>query len=98
MRPDRMRQPVKLPLLGNVCVTHNNTRAIVKQRAQATMEEFLEAVSSIRSVPRLHKESIMRCELGTRVEGGSNTSTVTLRVVGGDEKGSLKSERVKYGH
>jgi hypothetical protein len=27
----------------------------------------------------------------TRVEEGSNTSTVTLRVVGGDEKGSLKS-------
>jgi hypothetical protein len=33
----------------------------------------------------------------TRVEEGSNTSTVTLRVVGGDEKGSLKSETVKYG-
>jgi hypothetical protein len=31
------------------------------------------------------------------VEAGSNASTVTLRVVGGDEKGSLKSERVKYG-
>jgi hypothetical protein len=35
-------------------------------------------------------------ELDTRVEAGSNTSTVTLRVVGGDEKGSLKSETVKY--
>jgi hypothetical protein len=32
------------------------------------------------------------------VEAGSNTSTVTLRVVGDDEKGSLKFERVKYGH
>jgi hypothetical protein len=32
----------------------------------------------------------------TRVEAGSNTSTVTLRVVGGDEKGSLQSETVKY--
>jgi hypothetical protein len=32
-----------------------------------------------------------------RVEAGSNTSTVTLRVVGGDEKGSLESETVKYG-
>jgi hypothetical protein len=31
------------------------------------------------------------------VEAGSNTSTVTLRVVGGDEKGSVKSETVKYG-
>jgi hypothetical protein len=34
----------------------------------------------------------------TRVVAGSNNSTVTLRVVGGDEKGSLKSEAVKYGH
>jgi hypothetical protein len=33
----------------------------------------------------------------TRVKAGSNTSTVTLRVVGGDEKGSLISETVKYG-
>jgi hypothetical protein len=33
----------------------------------------------------------------TRVEAGSNTSTVNLRVTGGDEKGSLKSETVKYG-
>jgi hypothetical protein len=31
------------------------------------------------------------------VEEGSNTSTVTMRVVGGNEKGSLKSETVKYG-
>jgi hypothetical protein len=29
------------------------------------------------------------------VEAGSNTYTVTLRVVGGDEKGSLKSVTVK---
>jgi hypothetical protein len=33
----------------------------------------------------------------TRVEAGSNTSIVTLRVVGGDENGSLKSEIVEYG-
>jgi hypothetical protein len=31
------------------------------------------------------------------VEAASNTSTVTLQVVGGDEKGSLKCEAVKYG-
>jgi hypothetical protein len=30
----------------------------------------------------------------TRVEAGSNTSTVALRVVGGDENGSLESEAV----
>jgi hypothetical protein len=33
----------------------------------------------------------------TCVEAGSNTSTVTLWIVGGDEKGSLKTETVKYG-
>jgi hypothetical protein len=32
----------------------------------------------------------------TRVEAGSNTSTVILWVVGGDEKGSPRSETVKY--
>jgi hypothetical protein len=32
------------------------------------------------------------------MEAGTNNSTVTLRVVGGDEKGSLESETVKYGH
>jgi hypothetical protein len=32
------------------------------------------------------------------VEAGSNTSNVTLRVVGGDENENLESETVKYGH
>jgi hypothetical protein len=49
-------------------------------------------------VPRLYNESRERKFRATRVETGSNTSTVTLRVVGGDEKGSLKYETVKYGH
>jgi hypothetical protein len=53
---------------------------------------------SMWSVPKSYKQGT-RLELGqTRVEAGSNTSTVTLRVVGGDEKGSLKSETVKYGY
>jgi hypothetical protein len=33
----------------------------------------------------------------SRVEAGSITSTVAVRIVGGDEKGSLESETVKYG-
>jgi hypothetical protein len=39
-----------------------------------------------------------RTELSSdaRVEAESNTSTVALRVVGGDEKGSLEFETVKY--
>jgi hypothetical protein len=39
----------------------------------------------------------MTVQLLTHVKVGSNTFTVTLRVVEGDEKGSLKSETVKYG-
>jgi hypothetical protein len=37
-------------------------------------------------------------DVSSRVEAGSNTSTVTLRFVGGKEKGSLESETVNYGH
>jgi hypothetical protein len=33
-------------------------------------------------------------EVNSHVKAGSNTSTVVLRVVGGDEKGSLESETV----
>jgi hypothetical protein len=40
---------------------------------------------------------ITRLPTPSHVEAESNTSTVTLRVVRGDEKGSLKSETVKYG-
>jgi hypothetical protein len=53
---------------------------------------------SVGSVQRGYLEDHRRYRaVSTRVEAGSNTSTVTLRVVGGDEKGSLKSETVKYG-
>jgi hypothetical protein len=50
-------------------------------------------VFSVRFVLRCCKQD----SLNQRVERGSNTSTVTLRVVGGDKKGILESERVKYG-
>jgi hypothetical protein len=49
------------------------------------------------SVPGLYNEKKLRSVARTRLEAGSNTFTVTLRVVGGDERRSLKSERVKYG-
>jgi hypothetical protein len=56
----------------------------------------MEAVFFVRwSVPRLYNASPL---VASRVEAGSNTSTVTMRVVGGDEKESLESETVKYGH
>jgi hypothetical protein len=36
-------------------------------------------------------------ETDSRVEAASNTSTIDLRIVGGDEKGSLEFGTVKYG-
>jgi hypothetical protein len=45
----------------------------------------------MQSMPRLYITPV------TNITVQSNTSTVTLRVVGGDKKGSLKSETVKYG-
>jgi hypothetical protein len=73
--------------------------------AHATIEgypllsnESVNTVSSMVSDPRLYNEICLYYGCNeTRVEAGSNTSTVTLRVVGGGGKGSLKTERVKYG-
>jgi hypothetical protein len=65
----------------------------------ATIELLLETVFSTRSVQRDYKGDNRgnQVRIVTRVEVGSNTSTVTLQVVGGDEKRSLTSETVKYG-
>jgi hypothetical protein len=64
---------------------------------------MFEVVVSIRFDPSYKRQFILEFihegrRGQTRVEAGSSTSTVTLRVVGGDEKGSLKFETVKYGH
>jgi hypothetical protein len=66
----------------------------------ATIDELLGAMLSMRSVPYVYDYITKLCgrQAEPRVVAGSNISTVTLRVVGGDEKGSLKSETVKYGH
>jgi hypothetical protein len=64
-----------------------------------TVLERLEAVISIRFSRSYRMYSSFSDERkGACVEAGLNTSTVTLRVVRGDEKGSLKFETVKYGH
>jgi hypothetical protein len=56
-------------------------------------------VFSVGPDSRLYNEDPGQAEIdSSRVEAGSNTSTVALRVIGGDRKGSLKSETVKYGH
>jgi hypothetical protein len=49
-------------------------------------------------LPKLQKENNWPEELDSLVEAGSNISTVALQVVGDDEKGSLESETVNYGH
>jgi hypothetical protein len=55
-----------------------------------------ETVFSVGAAPRLYKETVGF--LRSRVEEGSNTCTAALLIVGGDKKGSLESERVKYAH
>jgi hypothetical protein len=54
-------------------------------------------VFSVGSMPRSYKRAQSVAVQISRVEAGLNTSTVALRVVGGDEEGSLESETVKYG-
>jgi hypothetical protein len=49
------------------------------------------------SVSKVYRVQLRAVTSHPLVEAGSNTSTVTLRVVGGDEKESLKCETVKYG-
>jgi hypothetical protein len=62
-----------------------------------TIDELLETVFSALFLPRAINEANLELSSVSRVEEVSNTSTVGLRVVGGDEKGSLESETVKYG-
>jgi hypothetical protein len=56
---------------------------------RATVEELLEAVFSVQSVPVLYKEDQLLLAVSPPcVEEGSNTSTVALTVEGGEEKGT----------
>lgn len=49
----RKREPYKQPLLRNGCVNTQLTRAIIKRRMHATVEELLEAVFTMWSMPRV---------------------------------------------
>jgi hypothetical protein len=49
-------------------------------------------VSTVVRAERIKTRRCLQLSI-SRVEAGSNTSTVTMRVVRGDEKGSLESER-----
>jgi hypothetical protein len=65
----------------------------------AVTSSTIRTVFSMGSVQSAYKRSefVARSRGESRVEAGSNTSTVALVVVGGDEKGSLEYETVKYG-
>jgi hypothetical protein len=52
----------------------------------STKEKLWETVFTMRFVPRLYSEGKWEKLARARVEAGSNTSTVALRVVGSDEK------------
>jgi hypothetical protein len=56
-----------------------------------TMELLLEAVfctAPLRGYTHITRQTELSFVRGIRVEAGSNTSNVTLRVVGGDGKGT----------
>jgi hypothetical protein len=86
----------KLQVLGkpNRCLGIN----MIPVATHKGREELLGHGDSYPGLLVVIKGSIFRILPPTRVESGSNTSSVTLRVTGGDEEGSLKSESVKYGH
>jgi hypothetical protein len=90
----RTMEPKEQPLLANGSETAFISRQRLGKHVPATtdthvtIEVLFETALSTRSVQTGYKE-----------DGEvSNTSTVTLRVVGGDEKGSLESESVKCGY
>jgi hypothetical protein len=88
-------------LLGKELEINEIKVTAMEQRLKHTstiIQVLLGTGFSMWSVPRSYLEENLRDQLVVaRVEAGSNTSTVTLRVVRGDEMGSLKSETVKYG-
>jgi hypothetical protein len=78
----RNSRPIIYLLLGNgkhVYAVTNNHR---------TTDELLEAMFSMRCVPRLYKNNQLDVDKLSLVEAASNTSTVSLQFVRGDEKGT----------
>jgi hypothetical protein len=67
-------------------------KPVSKQRngKHTTIGVLLETVFSVEAVTRLHNKDLRQLRIDSRVEAGSNTSTVALQVIEGDEK------RIKY--
>jgi hypothetical protein len=109
-RVPRDSEPRKTALARDSSIYKRKTRPLVREGAQQKQDRNCQTVINIWSRAKdgaLHQDLLTdrqsQCDSGfefvqTRVEAGSNTSTVAQRVVGGDEKGSLESETVKYVH
>jgi hypothetical protein len=74
--------------------SHNNRRAPGRGVSYVIHSEAISRDRPVRMYKRHTRPLVKR---GSLVEAGSNTSTVALRVVGGDKKGSLESGTVIYG-
>jgi hypothetical protein len=103
-RPVAAKQTTKQhPLLGNTFLISRYTQPLLSNAfanrhvptEKIGVQEW--TVFSTLSVTSVITEAGLAEGVVSRVEAGSNTPTITLRVVGGDEKGSLESETVKYG-
>jgi hypothetical protein len=73
------------------------TVGYTRHAISTTIEKTFSGRCTIEGYIRGTGMSTSQSGLKTRVEAGSNTSTVTLRDVGGDKKGSPRTETVKYG-
>jgi hypothetical protein len=74
--------------IGHPLLSSRLLRFVAPQKTSNRMSEPFEMMIYIRSAWKLVQSRKMQ---------GSNTSTVALWVLGGDTKGSLESETVKYG-
>jgi hypothetical protein len=83
--------------LGATLMTYFKIYIFNSTRCGHSELEFKVIVTNFMEMCSVPWQSMMFSEASTRVQAGSNTFTVTLRVVGGKEKGSLRLETVKYG-
>jgi hypothetical protein len=80
-------------LLGNYHEISNYTTIITRQQPVNSNRGMI----SVSSVPRCCKQDKLARSQFLRAEAGSNTSTIALRVIGGDKKG-VQCPGVKLGH
>jgi hypothetical protein len=83
-----MKAGVAAPENTSITRERNSKHVSAVTNNHAKTEELLEAVFSMLSVPRLYKKNQWEFLVWSRVEASSTTTTVALRVVGGDEKGT----------